>query len=209
MDIGEKLKNARSNAGMTQEFIAEQINVSRQTVSNWENNRTYPDIVSVIRLSDLYAVSLDALLKEDEKMLEHLEESTNVVRSRGRFSRLILISVYLVIWALLMVLFWFGISPGDAMGYSLIAFYLVLPVTTIVISFLIGRDKTWGRSKWLMIPFFGLMFMLAEYATFKLSNMLSVGIFRLPDLGMLATGGVCAAVGMLPGVIASLRRHVP
>ena len=68
MDIGQKLKNARQKAGLTQEQIAEAIGVSRQTVSNWENNRSYPDIASVLRLSEAYGVSLDTLLKEAEDM---------------------------------------------------------------------------------------------------------------------------------------------
>ena len=53
MEIGQKLKSARTNSKMTQEKVAEEIQVSRQTISNWENNKSYPDIVSVIKLSDL------------------------------------------------------------------------------------------------------------------------------------------------------------
>ena len=68
-------------SGFTQENIAEKINVSRQTISNWENEKSYPDIISIIELSNLYSISLDDLLKGDEKMMEHLEESTNVVKS--------------------------------------------------------------------------------------------------------------------------------
>lgn len=66
MDIGTKIREARAAAHLTQEQAAEALGVSRQTISNWENNRTYPDIVSVIRMSDLYSVSLDRLLKEKE-----------------------------------------------------------------------------------------------------------------------------------------------
>ena len=74
MEIGAKLKDARSRSGLTQEYVAEAVQVSRQTISNWENERSYPDIVSVIKLSDLYNISLDELLKGDEKMIGHLEE---------------------------------------------------------------------------------------------------------------------------------------
>ena len=59
MEIGEKLREARVAAGQTQEKVAETIGVSRQTISNWENNRSYPDIISELSLSDLYHVSLD------------------------------------------------------------------------------------------------------------------------------------------------------
>lgn len=84
MNIGKRLKDARIKSGYTQEQIAEQLDVSRQTISSWENGRTFPDIVSVVSLSDIYDVSLDALIKGDEKMLEHLEESTNIVKSNKK-----------------------------------------------------------------------------------------------------------------------------
>ena len=48
MEIGKKLKDARMKSGFTQEAVAEKINVSRQTISNWENEKSYPDIISVI-----------------------------------------------------------------------------------------------------------------------------------------------------------------
>ena len=69
MKIGEKLRDARNQKGLTQEEVADEIHVSRQTISNWENNRSYPDIISVILLSDLYQMSLDVLLKGDKDMI--------------------------------------------------------------------------------------------------------------------------------------------
>ena len=97
MEIGKKLKNARIEAGLTQEKAAEKIDVSRQTISNWENEKSYPDIISVIALSDLYSVSLDELLKGDQKMAEHLEESTNVVKSNKKLTGVILLNIILMI----------------------------------------------------------------------------------------------------------------
>lgn len=78
MEIGQKLKNKRIEKGLSQEVLAERIGVTRQTISSWENNRSYPDIGSVLKLSDLYDVSLDELLKEDEKMRKHVEESAKL-----------------------------------------------------------------------------------------------------------------------------------
>ena len=74
MEIGKKLKSVRIQKGFTQEAVAEKIQVSRQTISNWENEKSYPDIMSVVNLSNLYEISLDELLKGDKRMLEHLEE---------------------------------------------------------------------------------------------------------------------------------------
>ena len=96
MEIGKKLKNARVQSGMTQENVAEKINVSRQTISNWENEKSYPDIISVIELSNLYSISLDVLLKGDEKMIEHLEESTNVVKSNQKMIWAIIVNIIVV-----------------------------------------------------------------------------------------------------------------
>lgn len=101
MEIGQKLKNARVASGLTQEGAAEKINVSRQTISNWENEKTYPDIISVIKLSDLYSISLDDLLKGDKKMMEHLEEDTNIVKSNKRLILAIMANVFLLILFLL------------------------------------------------------------------------------------------------------------
>lgn len=97
MEIGKKLKNARIKAGFTQEKAAEEIDVSRQTISNWENEKSYPDIISVIALSDLYSVSLDELLKGDQKMTEHLAESTNVVKSNKKLTGTIILNIVLMI----------------------------------------------------------------------------------------------------------------
>ena len=98
MNIGTKIKNARTSANLTQEQVAEALDVSRQTVSNWENEKTYPDIVSVIKMSDLYNISLDHLLKEEKPMsdyLNYLEESTNTVRSKNKRFMIILFATYL------------------------------------------------------------------------------------------------------------------
>ena len=95
MEIGKKLKEARLNRDLTQEVIAEKLNVSRQTISNWENEKSYPDIISVIELSNLYSISLDDLLKGDDAMMEHLQESTNVVKSNQKLLRAIILLVTL------------------------------------------------------------------------------------------------------------------
>ena len=97
MNIGSMLKNARTRSGLTQERVAEELLVSRQTISNWENEKTYPDIMSVIKLSDLYEISLDELLKGDEKMMKHLNESTNVVKSNRNLMIAILVNIVVVV----------------------------------------------------------------------------------------------------------------
>lgn len=199
MDIGQKLRNARKTANFTQESIAEKLNVSRQTISNWENNKSYPDIISVIALSDLYSITLDELLKEDKKMIEYLKESTDAVTSRQNFSKLILIISYLAIWALSIITFWLGGESQDTIGYTLTTFYLVLPITTLVISVFIGKDESWGNYKWLMPLFFGFMYMLAAYCTFSLANMVSFDKFNMPEIEDVLPGLIFSAIGLVTG----------
>ena len=95
MKIGQKLKDDRIRSGFTQEYAAEKINVSRQTISNWENEKSYPDIMSVIELSSLYSVSLDNLLKGDQKMIEHLKENTDIVKSSKKLIAAIICNILL------------------------------------------------------------------------------------------------------------------
>lgn len=66
MIIGNKLSQLRKLSGMTQEQLAEKINVSRQTVSKWESDSTSPDLESIVKISWIFHVSLDDLLKEAE-----------------------------------------------------------------------------------------------------------------------------------------------
>ncbi|ACV29216.1 HTH-type transcriptional regulator immR [Anaerococcus prevotii] len=97
MKIGDKLKEARLKKNMTQEEVAEKIFVSRQSISNWENNKTYPDIGNVIALSDLYEISLDELLKGSDNFMKHLEESTDLVKSNKKLIGIIILALITMI----------------------------------------------------------------------------------------------------------------
>ncbi|MDI9469625.1 MAG: helix-turn-helix transcriptional regulator [Bacillota bacterium] len=207
MDVGTKLKEARRAVSMTQEEVAEKLGVSRQSISNWENGRTYPDIVSVVRMSELYNISLDALLKEEKAVsnyLEYLDESTNVVRSREKQGRLLVILTYLAVWGLGMIVFWFLSSGSDGMGFSLMYLWFLLPVMTLVLSIIIGRNDYWERGKWFAAPVFGLMYMLAEYATFSLANMVAFQKLNIPYFGMIPVGAGISLLGL--GIGSLLRR---
>lgn len=74
MKFGDHLKSERQRKHLTQQQVADDLNVSRQTISSWETEHSYPDIESLIRLSDYYQVSLDTLLKEDSGMTEYLKK---------------------------------------------------------------------------------------------------------------------------------------
>ncbi|VGW26790.1 helix-turn-helix domain-containing protein [Streptococcus pyogenes] len=69
MEIGQQMIRYRKQQALSQEELAEKVYVSRQSISNWENDKTYPDIHSLLLLSQIFQVSLDQLIKGDiEKM---------------------------------------------------------------------------------------------------------------------------------------------
>ncbi len=68
--VGERLLKLRNEKGMTQEDLAEYLNVSRQSVSKWELNKTLPDVEKILQLSELYEVTLDYIIKGEEEMEE-------------------------------------------------------------------------------------------------------------------------------------------
>ena len=209
-DIGSKIKAARLEKKLTQEQVAEILGVSRQTISNWENEKSYPDIISVIKMSDCYEVSLDYLLKGEQKMKTYdddLEESTNVVKSNANRNKIITILSYMLVWAIAMIVFWFFTSGSDAMGYSLMFLWIILPVTTFVVSIVIGKNDFWKKGKWAFTLFFGVMYMLAEYGTFKMANNIAFDKLNAPDWGMIVAGAIISAIGMLLGSLCNKKRN--
>ncbi len=211
MDIGEKLRQARQAAALTQEQAAEALHVSRQTISNWETGKTWPDIVSVVRMSELYAVSLDRLLKGEEEpvsaYVDYLGESADAARSREKLARVILWALYGAVWAGSLLVFWFGTDPGDAMGYSLAVLWLLLPLATLIVSFFLGRWEHTGRSRWLAPPLLGLGYMLAEYGSFSAANMAAFHKWNAPQWGMLFAGALLSLVGLAAGTALRRRRE--
>ncbi len=133
MKIGDKLKNARLDKKLTQEEVAEKLFVSRQSISNWENNKTYPDIGNVIALSDLYQISLDELLKGSDNFMKHLEESTDIVESNKKLIFIILIALIAMIVMALFTEF----LPEKVFLISI--FSLAVIVTGLVYSEIIKR----------------------------------------------------------------------
>lgn len=73
MELGKQIKKYRTERSFSQDVLAEKIYVSRQTISNWENDKSYPDVKSLVLLSEVFDVSLDQLIKGDvEKMKEQI-----------------------------------------------------------------------------------------------------------------------------------------
>ena len=95
MEIGGRIRELRAAAGMSQDDLAARVYVSRQTISSWENDKTYPDVQSLILLSEIFGVTVDALIKGDvETMTETIDAD---VRTMKRLS-------YVMVGFLLLVL---------------------------------------------------------------------------------------------------------
>lgn len=164
-------------------------------------------------MSDLYQVSLDHLLKEETPMsdyLDYLKESTNTVKSKNRTAKVIIILTYLAIWAFSLIAFWCIMGPADALGYSFMFQCFLLPVTALILSLIIGANNYWGKWKWLCVVAFALMYLLADYASFPLANMIANHRIKLYVSGnfTIVFAIIAPAIGLGIGVgINRLKTH--
>ncbi len=100
MNLGTKILNIRKENKMSQEEFAEVLNVSRQTISNWENERNYPDIATIILISDKFNISLDVLLKGDAKMIATID---NQIKKSKKIKYFIIIIILLLIYTIYII----------------------------------------------------------------------------------------------------------
>ncbi|MCO4332604.1 helix-turn-helix domain-containing protein [Staphylococcus hyicus] len=91
MEVGHHIKAYRTAMAMSQSDLAEKIYVSSQTISNWENERSYPDLQNLIYLSEVFNVSLDQLVRGDVEEMKHNIDSSNI----ERYGNIMVISMFL------------------------------------------------------------------------------------------------------------------
>ena len=80
MDIGQKILEIRKAEGLSQTEFAEKFHVTRQTVSNWEHGKNYPDMETLMRISDEYGITFDELIKKDRELIRSIDRSRRVAR---------------------------------------------------------------------------------------------------------------------------------
>lgn len=202
MEIGSKLKSARNEKGITQEKAAELLGVSRQTISNWENSRSYPDIISVIKMSEIYSISLDCLLKEEKPMKqtyrEFLEESTNTVKAKRNLGEIILISAYFVIWAAAMMIFWQVNGPLTA-ELDIIFRWILLPLLLFISSAIAAKNNYFGKWNRLCVVIAAITFLTIPYTEFTEEAGTAVFTFLFPNFSYMFAGIIISACGMAAG----------
>lgn len=84
MELANKLKLCREQSGLSQASVADKLNISRQSISKWENGRSYPDIDNLILLSDLYQVSIDELLRENDRLTQQIQKNKDVIKDKQK-----------------------------------------------------------------------------------------------------------------------------
>lgn len=82
--IGEQIKELRNKHHLTQSELGEQLHISRSTIANWESNQNYPDIQTIIELSNLFDISLDQLLKGDQQVVEKIADDTKIRKNQTK-----------------------------------------------------------------------------------------------------------------------------
>lgn len=117
MDLGKKIIEMRKKAKLSQEQLAEKLDVTRQTISNWENGKFYPDIDALIKISKCFNISLDDLLSYDNKVLQYLKDSTNVVKSNKKLLYAILLNILIIILFIII-----GITANESISIIVIVF---------------------------------------------------------------------------------------
>lgn len=96
MNIGTQIKNRRMQMNLSQEELAQRVFVTRQTVSNWETEKSYPDIHSVLLLSQVFGTTVDALLKEDIPQMKS-QINQNEIKRFNKYAGIYTILFILVI----------------------------------------------------------------------------------------------------------------
>lgn len=153
MHLGQMIVKIRKDNELTQEDFAQKFNVTRQTVSNWENEKSYPDLLTLVRISEEFECSLDVMLKENNTMTEELNKKIKY----GEESALIggISSIFLFVFAIAMIILQYG-SP-----YIWVTFLLIAFLNTKAVSITIDKAKKEGkRTLLLFIVFFVIVTIL-------------------------------------------------
>jgi len=112
MEIGKQIKLHRGKMNLSQEDFALKVYVSRQTISNWENDKSYPDVKSLLLMSHLFEISLDQLVKGDVQIMKEVisKEKVNNLKRDGRILNVLFIGVIVSSAPLVIFLKWTGLA---------------------------------------------------------------------------------------------------
>lgn len=108
MELGKQIKTYRQEANMSQEELAYRVYVSRQTISNWENDKCYPDVKSLILLGEIFHVSLDKLIKGDVDIMKEVIKKEEVEKM-NRYGVIYTVALGITVVSAVPLFIWLGI----------------------------------------------------------------------------------------------------
>ena len=108
MELNEQIKKYRTEMNISQEELAEKIYVTRQSISNWENGKTYPDIHSLLLLSSLFGISLDQLVKGDIEIMKE-EIKKEEIAKMNRYGKIYTVMLIATAISAVPLFMWLGV----------------------------------------------------------------------------------------------------
>ena len=185
--IGSNIAAQRKLAGLTQAGLAEQLNYSDKAVSKWERGESMPDILTLIQLSELFAISVNDLLTDPNELPGNpgkLEKAMSQVSEKAlkrKANKYVILGLSTTLVWFVALLIFVVISSFD-LPNSWIAFFYAVPVTAIVLLSLRSawRDFRWNR---VLISCIVWGFLVSIYATllvFLRFNMWKLFLLGIP-----------------------------
>lgn len=128
MELGKRIKNLRNAHNWNQDELAEKMFVSRQTISNWENEKSYPDIQSILLLSNLFEISLDQLVKGDVEQMQEIINDQDVKQMKfyGKMMLACLAIMIVTFGPLYLVTGLWGLIPEGILAIAMFYFAIKL-----------------------------------------------------------------------------------
>lgn len=108
MELGKQIKKHRQEVQLSQEKLADRVYVSRQTISNWENDKSYPDVNSLVLLSEIFQISLDNLIKGDIEVMKDVIQKEEIVKM-NRYGKIYTIMLIVTAISAVPLFMWLGV----------------------------------------------------------------------------------------------------
>ena len=108
MELGKQIKMHRQEAELSQEELANRVYVSRQTISNWENDKSYLDVNSLVLLSEIFQISLDNLIKGDIGAMKEVIQKEEIEKM-NRYGRIYTIMLIATVVSVVPLFMWLGV----------------------------------------------------------------------------------------------------
>lgn len=108
MELGKQIKKHRQEVQLSQEKLADRVYVSRQTISNWENDKSYPDVNSLVLLSEIFQISLDNLIKGDIEVMKDVIQKEEIVKM-NRYGKIYTIMLIVTVVSAVPLFMWLGV----------------------------------------------------------------------------------------------------